>query len=258
MARLALCLVAIFVAASAVDVPEEHITAVDDLLTLVQEEKMHAPQVNDMDQEQFALLMNKIIMRASKMRVVMNKLGISDTDSVQSVEEHFLKLGKAHADLGEGMTNEEELRVHGLKARSCVKHAMGCSSMAAKCHGLPGDCKGVVETCSRAGAACGIRGLGESAHTKKNKKSAKAKHDSKSKSAPAKPKKAAKVKKASKTTAPKPEPKEEEELLEVEEAKDDEEEHTVADDEKESEKSELDSSEDALEQLAQLDTSEDI
>jgi len=253
-------LVAIFAAAYALDVPEEHIAAVDDLLILVQEEKMRAPQVDDMNQEQFALLMNKIIMRASKMRVVMNKLGISDTDSVQSVEEHFLKLGKEHADLGEGMTNEEELRVHGLKARSCVKHAMGCSSVAAECHGLPSDCKGVVETCSRAGAACGIRGLGESAHTKKKKKkkSSKAKHDSKSKSAPAKPPKAAKATKASKTAAPKPEPKEEEELLEVDEAKDEEKEQPVADDEKESEKSELDSSEDALEQLAELDTSEDI
>merc|ERR1712022_67337 len=120
--------------------------------------------------------MNKIIMRASKMRVVMNKLGISDTDSVQSVEEHFLKLSKAHADLGEGMTNEEELRVHGLKARSCVKHAMGCSSMAAKCHGLPGDCKGVVETCSRAGAACGICGLGEANAAKPKKSKGKHQH----------------------------------------------------------------------------------
>jgi len=149
-------------------VPEESASAVGDLLSLVQEEKMSAHEViADYDPEQFAGMMNKIIVRASKMRVVMNKLGISDTDSVKTVEMHFIKLGKEHADLGEGMQTEEELRLRGLQARSCVKHATSCSRDAAGCHDEPKFCKSVVEGCTRAAAACGINHLGESKDSRK-------------------------------------------------------------------------------------------
>jgi len=168
--------VLLIVTVNAVEIPEEHVTAVDDLMVMMQEENMpNAPQVNDMDPEQFSELMNRIISRASKMRGVMNKLGISDKDSVQAVEEHFLKLGKAHRDLGEGDTTDEDLRVHGLKARSCVKHATKCSGLAATCHGeSPVDCNSVVASCSRAGAACGLTGIGESVSPKDTKKKVKA------------------------------------------------------------------------------------
>merc|ERR1711934_1294469 len=155
--------------AVAVDaIPEEdRITAGEDLLNsedlmaLVQEEKMIAPDVGDMSPVQFSLLMNRIIIKASKMRVVMNKLGISDTDSQAALEQHFIRLGKAHSDLGEGNISGEELRQRGLQARSCVKHASSCSQYASKCNGDPTKCQSVVENCSHAGAACGITGLGE-------------------------------------------------------------------------------------------------
>merc|ERR1711934_549785 len=155
--------------AVAVDaIPEEdRITAGEDLLNsedlmaLVQEEKMIAPDVGDMSPVQFSLLMNRIITKASKMRVVMNKLGISDTDSQAALEQHFIRLGKAHSDLGEGNISGEELRQRGLQARSCVKHASSCSQYASKCNGDPTKCQSVVENCSHAGAACGITGLGE-------------------------------------------------------------------------------------------------
>merc|ERR1712216_692332 len=120
------------------------------------------PQVAEMDAEEFAGLMNKIIHKASEMRGVMNKLGISDTDSVRKVEQHFIRLGEQHHDLGDGATSEEELRLHGLRARSCVKHAVTCSHMAASCHATPKHCKAVVENCSRAAAACGVADIGES------------------------------------------------------------------------------------------------
>jgi len=160
MARLLILLVVAM--ASVVNaIPEAHVEAVEDLVALGAGEKMAAPEVGDMDQIQFATLMNKIIERASKMRVIMNKLGISDSESAQAVEQHFVNLGQAHRDLGEGNMNEEELRARGLQARSCVKHAMSCSRIASSCHGEPAQCKSVTENCSRAGAACGIKGLGE-------------------------------------------------------------------------------------------------
>ena len=90
--------------------------------------------------ETFALLMNKMIDRASKMRIVMNKLGISDTgglstgcgspelycvaESVKTVETHFIKLGKEHADLGESIEDEEELRLRGVFTLWFSKHLM--------------------------------------------------------------------------------------------------------------------------------------
>merc|ERR1719409_1752151 len=101
----------------------------------------------------------------------MNKLGISDTDSVEKVEQHFIRLGESghHGDLGEGNTSEEQLRLHGLQARSCVKHAVTCSHMAASCHATPKHCKVVVENCSRAAAACGVEDVGESEKAKEEK-----------------------------------------------------------------------------------------
>jgi len=128
------------------------------------------PQVAEMDAEEFAGLMNKIIQKASEMRGVMNKLGISDTDSVRKVEQHFIRLGEQHHDLGDGATSEEELRLHGLRARSCVKHAVTCSHMAASCHATPKHCKEVVNHCSHAAAACGI---GEDKNVKKKTAAAK-------------------------------------------------------------------------------------
>merc|ERR1712072_174901 len=100
------------------------------------------------------------------MRVVMNKLGISDTDSVAALEQHFVHLGQEHADLGEGMTSQEELRAHGLKSRACVKYATSCSRQAAGCQGAPKDCfsdSKVVDGCTRAAATCGV---GDSADPK--------------------------------------------------------------------------------------------
>ena len=35
------------------------------------------------------------------------------SDSVDSLEEHFAKLGEAHKDLGEGVLDKEELRQRG-------------------------------------------------------------------------------------------------------------------------------------------------
>jgi len=174
-------------------VPEETSSAVGDLLSLVQEEKSHQEQESaTYSDEEFAGLMNSIIMKASKMRVVMNKLGISDTDSVKTVEKHFIRLGKEHADLGEGMENEEELRLRGLQARSCVKHATSCSRDAASCHGPIGECAQVVKGCTQAAASCGVRRLGEAKDDKKAAANAKttAANDKKAPTAKAKTKKA--------------------------------------------------------------------
>merc|ERR1711959_594544 len=154
--KVAFAVLALVVCAYAI--PEEDIhSALSDLTSLVQEQKS-APEVAEYNVEQFATLMNRIVGQAGKMRVVMNKLGISDTDSVEKVEQHFINLGESghHGDLGEGNTSEEQLRLHGLQARSCVKHAVSCSHMAASCHATPKHCKPVVEHCSRAAAACGV------------------------------------------------------------------------------------------------------
>jgi len=160
--KVAFAMLALVVCAYAI--PEEDVhSALSDLTSLVQEQKS-APAVAEYNVEQFATLMNKIVGQAGKMRVVMNKLGISDTDSVEKVEQHFIRLGESHAhgDLGEGDSSEEQLRLHGLQARSCVKHAVTCSHMAASCHATPKHCKAVVENCSRAAAACGVADIGES------------------------------------------------------------------------------------------------
>jgi len=151
-------LVMLVMLACAHAIPEEDRASVlSDLTYLVQERTKNAPpEVAEYDTEQFASLMNRIVQQAGKMRIVMNKLGISDTDSVQKVEEHFIKLGESHDDLGEGTTSREQLRLHGLQARACVKHAVSCSHMAASCHATPKHCKPVVEHCSRAAAACGV------------------------------------------------------------------------------------------------------
>jgi len=143
---------------------EDSSEAIGDLMMLAQERTGPVPTVSHYTREQFAVLMNKIIMRASKMREVMNKLGISDTESVRQVEQHFVALGEEHEDLGDGMTNQEDLRLHGLRARECVKHATSCSRMAAGCPHGPKHCKSVVNHCSRAASACGI---GESKKVKK-------------------------------------------------------------------------------------------
>merc|ERR1711924_506696 len=167
--KVAFAMLALVVCAYAV--PEEDVhSALSDLTSLVQEQKS-APAVAEYNVEQFATLMNKIVGQAGKMRVVMNKLGISDTDSVEKVEQHFIRLGESHAhgDLGEGDSSEEQLRLHGLQARSCVKHAVTCSHMAASCHATPKHCKAVVETCSRAAAACGVEDVGESEKAKEEK-----------------------------------------------------------------------------------------
>merc|ERR1711990_1308722 len=122
--KVAFAMLALVVCAYAI--PEEDVhSALSDLTSLVQEQKS-APAVAEYNVEQFATLMNKIVGQAGKMRVVMNKLGISDTDSVEKVEQHFIRLGESHAhgDLGEGDSSEEQLRLHGLQARSCVKHAV--------------------------------------------------------------------------------------------------------------------------------------
>merc|ERR1711988_215429 len=175
-------------------VPEETSSAVGDLLSLVQEEKSHQEQESaTYSDEEFAGLMNAIIMKASKMRVVMNKLGISDTDSVKTVEKHFIRLGKEHTDLGEGMENEEELRLRGLQARSCVKHATSCSRDAASCHGPIGECAQVVKGCTQAAASCGVRRLGEAKDDKKDAANAK-KDTANAKKAAANAKKAPKAK----------------------------------------------------------------
>merc|ERR1711935_1166859 len=123
---------------------------------------MHAHQeVAEYSAEEFAGMMNRIISKASKMRVVMNKLGISDTDSVKAVEAHFIKLGKEHTELGEGTANEEEMRLRGLQARSCVKKATSCSREAAGCDREVKYCKSVIAGCTQAASACGISNLGE-------------------------------------------------------------------------------------------------
>merc|ERR1712070_1013576 len=166
-------------------------SAVGDLLSLVQEEKLDGhEEIADFGPEEFAGMMNSIIMKASKMRVVMNKLGISDTDSVKTVEKHFIRLGKEHADLGEGMENEEELRLRGLQARSCVKHATSCSRDAASCHGPIGECAQVVKGCTQAAASCGVRRLGEAKDDKKAAANAKTTAANDKKAAKAKTKKA--------------------------------------------------------------------
>jgi len=136
-----------------------------ELMSLVQEEYQKPTAFTS---GEFAKMMNKIIMRASQMRTVMNKLGISDTDSVKTVEQHFIKLGEK-SELGEGV-QEEDLRLRGLQARSCVRQATSCSRDAAGCHDEPTYCKPVVERCSRAAAACGIGSLGESKKSKKIRK----------------------------------------------------------------------------------------
>merc|ERR1712072_1063254 len=167
--KVAFAVLALVVCAYAI--PEEDIhSALSDLTSLVQEQKS-APEVAEYSVEQFATLMNRIVGQAGKMRVVMNKLGISDTDSVEKVEQHFINLGESghHGDLGEGNTSEEQLRLHGLQARSCVKHAVTCSHMAASCHATPKHCKAVVENCSRAAAACGVEDVGESEKAKEEK-----------------------------------------------------------------------------------------
>merc|ERR1711959_161860 len=108
--KVAFAVLALVVCAYAI--PEEDIhSALSDLTSLVQEQKS-APEVAEYSVEQFATLMNRIVGQAGKMRVVMNKLGISDTDSVEKVEQHFINLGESghHGDLGEGNTSEEQLR----------------------------------------------------------------------------------------------------------------------------------------------------
>lgn len=138
-----------------------------ELVALVQEGESEPPtDVATFSAAQFAGLMNALITRASRMRVVMNKLGISDTDSQQVLEARFVQLGNSHADLGEGMNTAEEFRKHGLKARSCVKYAGMCSRQAAGCSGAPKDCFSddkEVEDCTRAAVVCGVGvDLGES------------------------------------------------------------------------------------------------
>merc|ERR1711865_149023 len=143
----------------------ESVEAVGDLMSLAQERSgSMPPQVAHYTREQFAVLMNKIIKKASKMRMVMNKLGISDTESVRQVEQHFIHLGEEQEDLGDGMVSQEDLRLQGLQARECVKHATSCSRMAAGCPMRPKRCNRVVQHCSHAAAACGI---GESKSVKK-------------------------------------------------------------------------------------------
>jgi len=60
-------------------------------------------------------------------------------DSVEKVEQHFINLGESghHGDLGEGNTSEEQLRLHGLQARSCVKHAVTCRFVSFRHHAMP-------------------------------------------------------------------------------------------------------------------------
>merc|ERR1711924_488738 len=82
--KVAFAVLALVVCAYAI--PEEDIhSALSDLTSLVQEQKS-APEVAEYSVEQFATLMNRIVGQAGKMRVVMNKLGISDTDSVEKEE----------------------------------------------------------------------------------------------------------------------------------------------------------------------------
>merc|ERR1711924_585452 len=91
--KVAFAVLALVVCAYAI--PEEDIhSALSDLTSLVQEQKS-APEVAEYSVEQFATLMNRIVGQAGKMRVVMNKLGISDTDSVEKVEQHFINLGES-------------------------------------------------------------------------------------------------------------------------------------------------------------------
>jgi len=166
MAKLLIALTLVVCVAGATAIPsEESIMAMGDLMTLVQEKEASVPQVADYSREEFAGLMNKIIGQASKMRVVMNKLGISDTESVQAVEAHFIKLGEEQEDLGDGMTSEEELRQRGLQARNCVSHGTSCSRMAAACPHSPKHCPQVVKSCARAASSCGI-GESKSARAK--------------------------------------------------------------------------------------------
>jgi len=190
---LVLC-VALFVCAQC-----EEAEPIGDMLSFAQISES-VPQVAEMNAEEFAGLMNKIIQKASEMRGVMNKLGISDTDSVRKVEQHFIRLGEQHHDLGDGATSEEELRLHGLRARACVKHAVTCSHMAATCHATPKHCKAVVNNCSHAAAACGI---GEDKKVKKKKKKAVAKEVTTPKVAPKPTPKKAEPKKKVKQTKPK-------------------------------------------------------
>merc|ERR1712070_67088 len=137
------------------------------MLSLLQMDSAPSEDATSYTDEEFAGLMNKIIMKASEMRVVMNKLGISDTDSVKSLEDHFTKLGEAHKDLGEGVLDKEELRSRGLQARECVKHAFSCSKEAATCP-QPSQCKQVMEGCTRAASACGVGQLEKHAEKKEH------------------------------------------------------------------------------------------
>merc|ERR1711871_1299842 len=146
--------------------PEGFFVHAGDLVSLMEEAETNTPtDMASYNAEQFAGLMNALITRASKMRVVMNKLGISDTDSVRSLEQHFVDLGNEHADLGEGMTTAAEFRKHGLQARACVEYAGKCSRQASGCQGAPMECFSddkELEDCTRAASVCGIGDLGES------------------------------------------------------------------------------------------------
>jgi len=149
--------------------PEGFFNHAGDLVTLMEESETDTPtDVASYNAEQFAGLMNALITRASKMRVVMNKLGISDTDSVHSLEQHFVDLGNEHTDLGEGMTTAAEFRKHGLQARNCVEYAGKCSRQAVGCQGAPSECFSddkELEDCTRAASVCGVGDLGESKDT---------------------------------------------------------------------------------------------
>merc|ERR1711871_1575525 len=195
--------------------PEGFFVHAGDLVSLMEEAETNTPtDMASYNAEQFAGLMNALITRASKMRVVMNKLGISDTDSVRSLEQHFVDLGNEHADLGEGMTTAAEFRKHGLQARACVEYAGKCSRQASGCQGAPMECFSddkELEDCTRAASVCGIGDLGESkdaapAPKKAEEKKAPAKKEEKP-AAPAKkpkppPLNPAAGKKAEKSAAP--------------------------------------------------------
>merc|ERR1711871_1528795 len=110
--------------------PEGFFVHAGDLVSLMEEAETNTPtDMASYNAEQFAGLMNALITRASKMRVVMNKLGISDTDSVRSLEQHFVDLGNEHADLGEGMTTAAEFRKHGLQARARAASVCGIGDL---------------------------------------------------------------------------------------------------------------------------------
>merc|ERR1711871_1902272 len=199
--------------------PEGFFVHAGDLVSLMEEAETNTrTDMASYNAEQFAGLMNALITRASKMRVVMNKLGISDTDSVRSLEQHFVDLGNEHADLGEGMTTAAEFRKHGLQARACVEYAGKCSRQASGCQGAPMECFSddkELEDCTRAASVCGIGDLGESkdaapAPKKAEEKKAPAKKEEKP-AAPAKkpktpPLNAAAGKKAEKAPAKKEAP----------------------------------------------------